>query len=48
MIEKPKVATFEYRSHYSGDLKTLNAFGAEGWELVLYDGGSYVFKRERK
>ena len=39
---------FEYKviTRIIGVEKRLNELGYEGWELVAFDGTTYVFKRE--
>jgi hypothetical protein len=40
---------FEYKEVKGPDfinIDELNRLGKEGWELVLVDVGSYIFKRE--
>jgi hypothetical protein len=37
--------TWEYHLETSPDLETLNALGAEGWELVSVDASIFYFKR---
>lgn len=41
---------FEYKELNKKDhyitIEELNELGKEGWELILCDSGSYIFKRE--
>jgi hypothetical protein len=41
---------FEYKviNRLVGVEKRLNQLGYEGWELVAYEGGKFIFKREYK
>ena len=41
---------FEYKVITSvvGTEKKLNKLGFEGWELVAYECGTFIFKREYK
>ena len=41
---------FEYKVYtpFLASDEKLNKLGAEGWELVAVDGGTFYFKREYK
>ena len=45
-----KMRKFEYKviNRLVGVEKRLNQLGYEGWELVAYEGGKFIFKREYK